>query len=101
MFPYLGPSWPISALSGDRSANADRAHAVLSHFIVLAARQPYFSEPTRPSPDPVLDVVGAGCRPAPRRSRCKPHLCSGKEPVTMRASVVRLSLTLRVTLRFG
>ena len=72
-FPYLGPSRPISALSGDRSASADRAHAVLSRFIVSTARRPYFSELTRPSPDPVLDVVGAGCGPTPHRSRHRPH----------------------------
>ena len=63
MSPYLGPSRPISALSGDRFANADRAHTVLSRFIVSTARQPYFLVPTRPSPNLVLDVVRAGCGP--------------------------------------
>ena len=77
MFPCLGPNWPISALSGDRSTNADHAHTVLSCFIVSAAHQPYFSEPTCPSPNPVLDVIGAGCEPMLCRSRCRPHLCSG------------------------
>jgi len=75
-FPYLGPSWPISALSGDRSASANRAHAVLSRFIVSTTRRPYFSELTHPSPDPVLDVVGAGCGPAPHCSHRRPCSCS-------------------------
>jgi len=57
--------------------NTNRAHVVLSRFIVLAARHPYFSVPTCPFPDLVLDVIRAGCRPAPRRGRCRPHSHSG------------------------
>ena len=64
VFPYLGPSQPINALSGNRSTNANRAHAVPSRFIVSAVHHPCFLALTRPSPDPVLDVIGAGCGPA-------------------------------------
>jgi len=102
-FPYLGPSRPISALSGDRSASADHVHAVLSRFIVSTARRSYFSEPTHPSPDPVLDVVGAGCGPAPRhscrrlrsRSRGACYCVHWRSPIVFdssRRSRIRLSL---------
>ena len=101
MFPYLRPSWPISALSGDRATNANRAYAVLSRFIVSAACQPYFLGLTCPSPNPVLDVVGVGCGPAPHRSHRRPHLHSGGKSVTVRAGIVQSSLTLHVALRSG
>jgi len=38
---------------------------------------PYFSVPTRPSPDLILDVVRAGCGPMPCCGRCRPHSRSG------------------------
>jgi len=101
VFPYLGPSQPISAFSGDRSANADCAHVVLSCFIVSAAHQPYFSVPTCPSPNPILDAIGAGCRPVLCRSHHRPRSHSGGEPITVRASIVRSSSTHCVALGLG
>ena len=77
VFPCLRPNQPISALSGNRSTNANCTHIVPSHFIVLPARHPYFSAPTCPSPDLILDIVRAGCRPIPPCGFCRPRLCSG------------------------
>ena len=76
-FPCLGPNQPISALSSNSSANADCAYAVLSRFIVSSTRYLYFSELMRSSPNPILDVIWAGCKPVPRRGRYRPRLCSG------------------------
>jgi len=76
-FSCLGPNWPISVLSSDSSANADHTYVVLSYFIVSPARYLYSLEPTRSSPDPVLDVIQAGCKPVPHCNRHRPCSCSG------------------------
>ena len=77
MFPCLGPNQPISALSCDSSANANHDHAVPFRFIVSPAHHPCFLELTCPFPNLFLDVIRAGCKPTPRRSRRRPYLCSG------------------------
>ena len=77
VFPCLGPNRPISALFGNSSANTNRAHAVLSYFIVSSAHHLCFLELTCPFPNLFLDIVRAGCEPALHCSRCRPRLCSG------------------------
>jgi len=76
-FPCLGPNQPISTLFSDSSANANCAHAVLSHFIISPACYLYSSEPMHSFPDPILDVIWAGCEPVPCHNCRRPHLCSG------------------------
>ena len=75
-FLCLGPNWSISALSSDSSANANCVHAVLSRFIISPAHHLYSLELTHSFPNPVLDVIWAGCEPMPRHNRRKLRLCS-------------------------
>jgi len=75
-FPCLGPNRPISTLSSDSSTNANHAYVVLSCFIVSFTHHLYSSEPARSSPDSILDVIWAGCKPVPRRGHHRLHLCS-------------------------
>jgi len=76
-FSCLRPNRPISSLSCNSSANADYNHAVPSCFIVSPAHHLYFLEPTRSSPNPILDVIQAGYKPVLYRNHRRPHLCSG------------------------
>ena len=75
-FPCLGSNRPISALSCDSSANANRDHAVPFHFIVSPACHLCFLEPAHSSPDLVLDGIRAGCKPTLRCSCRRLRSCS-------------------------
>jgi len=76
IFLCLRYNWPISTLSSDSSTNTDCTHMLPSCFIVSPACHLYFLEPTRSSPDPILDARLAGCKPIPLCSHYRPHLCS-------------------------